>query len=222
MDIQEIFSTQLKSLPFETKFRMRSNAGAVLYVAASVTSRDRAGFVGVNVLLDGKQVASPTIYTNEPGVARPLVQELAVMPTDFDEHTLTLEPLTPWSIAGQFDFACASVFYLGVSVDPVMWRFRGALPQSKTFRSPMVGTALLYLAGSGWMKQARTSALEVSLNGQVVARTYMTPGIAGSHFAYPPVFVPVKLTAKQHELKVSVTDGVTTDENDLFQVGIIY
>jgi len=221
MDIQEIFSQQLTSLPFSTKFTMRSSAGAVLYIAASLTPQSKAGPIGLIVKIDGKQVANPKAFSNEIGSARPLVADLQPIATDFEEHTLTLESANSEGIAGAWDFAAATIFYLGM-VDPFIWRFSGALPQSKTFQSRISGDGVLFLAASAFTPKTQMAAIEVLLDGQPVAKTHMKPGIANSHFTFPPLFLPIKLTAKEHTIGLAASAGVATDQNDSFEVAIIY
>jgi hypothetical protein len=221
MDIQEIFSTQLTSLPFSAKFTMRSSAGAVLYVAASLTAQQKAGPLGLIVKIDGKQVANPKAFSNEIGSARPLVADLQAIASDFEEHTITLESADSGGIAGAWDFAAATIFYVGM-VDPFIWRFSGALPQTKTFQSRISGDGLLFVACSGFTPTAQMAAIEVLLDGQPVAKTHMKPGIANSHFTFPPLFLPIKLTAKQHTIGLAASAGVSTDQNDMFEVAIIY
>ena len=224
MDIQEIFSVHLQKLPYTTKFEMLSNAQAFLYVAASVTARNSAGLIGVNVKIDGTVLASSVVYANEPGSSRPTVAMLIKIPNPtLGEHELTLEATTQITTTGSLDYACGTIFYQGLSADPFIWRFSGKVPQTTKFKSPMFGKAVLYLAGSGYIKSPQVCGLSVTLDGKAVAKTQMLPGIGNSHFAFPPIFVPVDLKPKEYDIGVSTTIGdVLSDDYDNFEIGILY
>lgn len=224
MDIQEIFSVQLQHLPYKTKFKMISNAQAFLYVAASVTARGAAGLIGVNVKIDGTVLAASVVYANEPASSRPTVAMLVKIPNPtVGEHELMLEATTQITTTGPLDYACGTIFYQGMSVDPFIWRFSGKVPQYTKFKSPMSGKAVLYLAGSAYLKTPQVCGLSVVLDGNVVAKTQMLPGIGNSHFALPPIFVPVQLKPKMYDIGVSTTIGeMLSDDNDNYEIGILY
>jgi hypothetical protein len=223
MDIQEIFSLQLYKLPYETKFKLISNAQVFLYVAASITARNAAGLIGVNVKIDGTVVAASAVYANEPASSRPTVAMLVKIPNPtVGEHTLMLEATTQITMVGPLDYACGTIFYQGSSVDPFIWRVSGPVPKQTKFKSPMSGKAVLYLAGSGYMKTPQVCGLSVTLDGNVVAKSQMLPGIGNSHFAFPPVFVPVQLKPKEYEVGLIANPDVLSDGNDNFEVGILY
>jgi len=222
MDIQEIFSVHLQKLPYTTKFKLISNAKVLLYVAASVSARNAAGLIGVNVKIDGTVLAASVVYANEPGSSRPTVAMLVNIPNPtVGEHTLTLEATTQITMTGSLEYACGTIFYQGV--EPFLWRFSGPLPKKTKFKSPMSGKAVLYLAGSGYIKTPQVCGLSVQLDGATVAKTQMLPGIATSHFALPPVFVPVQLKPKEYDIGITPTIGdVLSDEYDNYEVGIFY
>jgi len=224
MDIQEIFSLQLVKLPYTTKFKMLSNTQAFLYVAASVTARNAAGLIGVNVKIDDTVLAASVVYANEPGSSRPTVAMLVKIPNPtIGEHTLTLEATTQITMVGPLDYACGTIFYQGASVDPLTWRFSGPVPKQTKFKSLVSGTAVLYLAGSGYIKTPQVCGLSVQLDGKTVAKTQMLPGIGNSHVAFPPIFVPVQLRAKEYDVSIVPTIGeVLSDEYDNYEVGILY
>jgi len=91
------------------------------------------------------------------------------------------------------------------------------------FKSWMSGFALLFFGGSGFMKTPKLSGVAVTLNGTEVARTEMMPSIANSHFAFPSLFVPIKLQVKEYEIGLrATTPDLTTDQNDVFEIAVIY
>ena len=224
MDIQEIFSVQLYKLPYTTKFKLISNAQAFLYVAASVTSRDSSGLIGVNVKIDGTVLASSVVFANEPAISRPTVAMLVKIPNPtVGEHELTLEATTQITTTGKFDYACGTIFYQGAAVEPFIWRFAGPVPQKTKFKSPMSGKAVLYLAGSGYLKNPQVCGLSVQLDGTTVAKTQALPGGGNSHVAFPPVFVPVQLKPKEYDIGIVPTIGeFLSDSNDNYEIGILY
>lgn len=222
MDIQEIFSVELKSFPYKTTFKTNSNASALLYVAGSCRANQKAGLIGMDVKIDGNIVCTMSVWSNDLGVSRPVVARLVNIPTGFTEHTLELTATTPNTGLGSHDFACGTIIY-GGGVEPFLWHFTGPVPKYTTFKSVMFGEAILYLAGSAWLKSPQVCGLSVVLDGETVARTQMLPSVGGYHDAFPPIFVPVKLKPKEYKIGVSTTIGeVLSDENDNYNVGIIY
>src|SRR6185295_18525656 len=143
MDIQEIFGIQMRSLPYTTKFVSNNDAEAMLYVAASVTPMGSAGEVGINVKVDGQQIATLSVFSNEVGSSRPLVAQLARFKGGIGEHTVTLEKMNDRTTCGAFDYACGTVFYRGF-VEPFIWRFKGPVPQYAKFKSQMLGQAVIF------------------------------------------------------------------------------
>ena len=223
MDIQEIFGIEFGKLPYTVKYTSNSDSQALLYVAASVRTHQGARLLGLNVKLDGKLVATPTVWTNEPGVSRPLVAELARIPPARGERTLTLEAMNDATIVDRLDYACGTVLYCGF-IEPFVWRFKGPLPQTATFKSQASGIpGVLYFAGSGFMQTPQVCGLSVQLDGVEVARSQIMPSTGNSHFAFPPQFLPVQLKAREYKVSVVPTvAGVSTDQNDTFEVAIFY
>ncbi|HEY4639844.1 MAG TPA: hypothetical protein VII75_00745 [Thermoanaerobaculia bacterium] len=222
MDIQEIFSLEFGKLPYTEKWTSNNDAEALLYVAASVHCDNSSGVVGLNVKVDGQLVATPSVFCNEIGISRPLVSEVVRIPAGRGEHSVTLEAMNDRTHVRARDYACGTVFYCGF-VEPFVWRFKGPLPQSTTFKSKVNGIpGVLFFSGSGFVNPVKVHGIAVQLDGVEVARSQMKASRGNSHMAIPPQFLPVNLKAKEYKLSVVPIGDTIADQNDSFEVAIFY
>jgi hypothetical protein len=107
---------------------------------------------------------------------------------------------------------------------PVMSAQNGPLPLSATFNAESDLTMILFVSGSAWAKQGGTWVgfqvlLDNASTGAVAAVYCNEPN---SHRALIPTLCPIKVDFGQHTISLSPLAGTETDENDYFNILLIF
>ena len=101
----------------------------------------------------------------------------------------------------------------------------GPLPISTTFEALSDGPALIMLSGSVWTQQADSLiGVELSIDETPLAAAKIFANSASTHMAVVPILIPYTFTlGRQHEIFLgAATTNTVSDQNDFFQVTILY
>ena len=102
----------------------------------------------------------------------------------------------------------------------------GPLPVTTTFESPLDGPAVLVLTGTARTENAAgLTGIALVLDGDTIGNTAMCwANQNNNHIAMRPTFINVdNLAYGEHTIEIVNAYGITvTDENDYFQVTLLY
>jgi hypothetical protein len=224
MLVQEVCNQTLAQFPLTVKFTPSATSPALLYVTASAWSVTPNQLIGVNVALDGAPLGSLMLFANEATSHKALVAMLfPVEFKDFSPHTLTFSAATPNTRCDVNDVVGAML--LMISDEPsFLWNPKGPIPQYTTMKSQVSGPALLFFSGSAYMNGGGQIGVEVVLNHEPVAISQIQAG-SMSHTALPPRFTQIMLKYSEDPVQIgfSTNSGeVSSDQNDFFQLAVIY
>ena len=111
MLFQPILNSHAGPLPVSVQFKSPSNLGASIEVSGSLRSTGAPVLIGFQILIDGKAVGQSVIWSNGDNVHRATVPVIVSAPADFNNHTLTLQPMNGNSIGDQNDYFTAKLIY---------------------------------------------------------------------------------------------------------------
>jgi hypothetical protein len=100
----------------------------------------------------------------------------------------------------------------------------GPLPITATFKSPSDLPTLLFVSGSAYTtgKGGWIGAV-VSLDNSTVGELVVWCNLTSAHSALIPVMLPITAGFGEHTLTLSaINTDTTTDENDYFNVVLLY
>jgi hypothetical protein len=100
----------------------------------------------------------------------------------------------------------------------------GPLPITVTFTSQEEGDVIFFVSGSAWSQGTGTLGFELFMDGSAIGFSYRFTNEAQSHKTMVPVMLPWQITLGDHELTLAVetNSAAVTDENDYFNVSLIY
>jgi hypothetical protein len=111
MPVIPILNQHPGALPITVSYKSPINENAYIQVSGSVWSASSGVLCGIQVLLDGVEVGTAKIYSNNKDVHRAVVPVFVKAPDDFDPHKLTLAPLNGHSFGDHNDFYTAVLMY---------------------------------------------------------------------------------------------------------------
>ena len=111
MPIVPIFNSQSGPLPISQQFKSPTDLGPLIEVSGSLRSTGSPVLIGFQILIDGKVIGQSQIWSNADDVHRATVPVIIKAPADFNNHTLTLQPMNTHSIGDQNDYFTAKLVY---------------------------------------------------------------------------------------------------------------
>jgi len=100
----------------------------------------------------------------------------------------------------------------------------GPLPITQTFNFEGDGDVIISLSGSAWANDAGMLAFELFMDNNAVGFAYRYTNEGGSHKTLVPMLFPWQLGFGEHTITLAVEIGspTITDQNDYFNVALIY
>ena len=100
----------------------------------------------------------------------------------------------------------------------------GPMPISVSFTAPSDGPSCFSLSGSVWSTTAnQLIGVSLQLDGVTIGSAAIFSNASSTHRAVVPSYIPVTLTFGPHKLTlVALNSYTTSDQNDLFDVVLLY
>lgn len=100
----------------------------------------------------------------------------------------------------------------------------GPLPQTAKFQSPLEGPATFVLSATSRTDSAATlTGVNLSLDGTNIGTAMCWANQNNNHMAMRTTFIPVdKLSYDTHTIELTNAANTITDQNDYFQVVLLY
>lgn len=100
----------------------------------------------------------------------------------------------------------------------------GPLPQTAKFQSPLEGPATFVLSATSRTDSSPTlTGVNISLDGNNIGTAMCWANQNNNHMAMRTTFIPVdKLSYDTHTIELTNASNTITDQNDYFQVVLLY
>lgn len=106
----------------------------------------------------------------------------------------------------------------------VIYDGAGPLPQSVSFNSPLEGSATFVLAATSRTDSAAClTGVSLSLDGNVIGTAMCWANQNNNHMSMRTTYIPVDyLSYAEHTIELTNAADTITDQNDYFQVVLLY
>jgi hypothetical protein len=202
--------------------------GGVLYmtVSGSAWSSNAAATISVVVSVDGEQVGTAQVFTNESQSHKaliPLSLQLPQLAAGVHTVSLAAGAGTTTDLNDFFDVTVTEFVPSSVSITGVYVNAAGALPLAGDTFTSHGGTLTLNASGSAWSTSAGALiGMNVLVDGVVVGTSQVYTNEAQSHKALIPISVALPgVGAGAHVVVIQPLSGTTTDFNDFFNVTVV-
>lgn len=205
-----------------------TSQGGMLYmtVSGSAWSSSASTRVSVTVSVDGEQVGTAQVFTNEASSHKALIPLSLQLPQlAAGTHTVALAagPGTATDGNDFFDVTVTEFVAGSANVTPVYTNAAGPLPLSGDTFTSHGGVLTLNASGSGWSgKGSSLIGMKVLVDGNAVGTAQVFTNEANSHKAFIPISVSLPgVGAGTHVVVLQPLPGTTTDHNDFFNVTVV-
>lgn len=216
-----------KTGPLTTQGTFTSQGG-ILYmtVSGSAWSPTINTKVSVVVSVDGEQVGTAQVFTNEAASHKALIPLSLQLPQlAAGTHTVSLAAGPGTNADGNdfFDVPVTEFVAGAANITAVYANAAGPLPLSGDTFTSHGGVLTLNAAGSGWSSKVDSLiGMNVLVDGKPMGTAQVFTNEAASHKAFIPISVSLPgVGAGTHVVVLQPLPGTNTDGNDFFNVTVV-
>jgi hypothetical protein len=202
--------------------------GGILYMTVSGSAWSTSGQaqISVTVSVDGEQVGTAQVFTNEASSHKaliPLALQLPQLPAGSHSVALAAGAGTTTDTNDFFDVTVTEFVAGAASITSVYANSAGPLPLAGDTFTSHGGALTLNASGSGWSTNGSALiGMNVLVDGVVMGTSQVFTNEASSHKAFIPISVALPgVGSGAHVVVLQPLSGTTTDFNDFFNVTVV-